>query len=175
MNVRTGVLVLLSVLFGGRPAEGSVQSAPKNVTVDRVEIEKGAHTITLFAKEQVVFKTSVAIGPGGAGPKLREGDKVTPVGRYRIVSKGPSRFRTFMGIDYPNAEDRRRFAKLKAEGQLPKAATIGGDIGIHGPLPNYEAMNKLADWTLGCIAVDPEEIDLIARITPVGTVVEIRD
>jgi murein L,D-transpeptidase YafK len=171
-----GAALCLAALAASPPSNGaSVTAELRAPAVDRIVVRKSDHKITLFAGEVVAFETTVAIGPGGAGPKLREGDQVTPVGRYRILAKSPSRFRTFMRLDYPNADDRARFAKLKAAGVLPKHARIGGDIGIHGPLPGYEAGNKLADWTLGCVAVDAEEIDAIAKLAPVGTIVDIVD
>ena len=168
-----GVAIWLAAAFASSGASGTAElRAP---AVDRIVVEKANHKITLYAGEAVAFETTVAIGPGGAGPKRREGDQVTPVGRYRIVARSPSRFRTFLRLDYPNAEDHARFARLKADGAIPKSARIGGDIGIHGPLPGYEANNKLSDWTLGCVAVDADEIDAIAKLVRVGTVVEIRD
>ena len=151
-----------------RPAAGRVT---------RVHIVKGAHTMELLDGERVVKTYRVALGPGGAGVKKREGDEITPVGRYHIVQRTPSRFHVFMRLDYPNAEDRSRFAHLKASGELPKDATIGGDIGIHGapPQAQWKAVHKLADWTLGCIAVDDAEIDEVASLVKDGTVVDIDD
>jgi murein L,D-transpeptidase YafK len=161
--------------FSGK-ADGRASGAPTEA-IDRIVVKKGEHSITLYAGERAVFSTKVAIGPGGTGPKLREGDKVTPVGRYKILSKTPSRFHTFMRLDYPNADDQARFQRLKKEGTLPAEATIGGDIGIHGAPPQviWKPVHKLADWTLGCVAVDDDEIEAIARRTPVGTVVDIVD
>ena len=122
---------------------------------------------------------TVAIGPGGAGPKLREGDKVTPVGRYHVIRHQPSQYKVFLRLDYPNATDRARFTRLKREGALPKEATIGGDIGIHGPpvtlSPAVKPLLKMTDWTLGCIAVDDDEISEIAARVPDGTIVDIED
>ncbi len=168
-----GAALCLAAAFASSGASGTADlRAP---AVDRIVIQKTAHKITLYAGESVAFETTVAIGPGGAGPKLREGDRVTPVGRYRITARSPSRFRTFLRLDYPNAEDYARFGKLKSEGVIPKHARIGGDIGIHGPLPGYEAGNKTSDWTLGCVVVDAEEIDAIAKMVRVGTTVDITD
>ena len=152
-------------------------AAPPPPRVSRVVIKKKAHTMDLFAKDDLVASYSVAIGPGGDGHKKQEGDKVTPVGRYHVVSRGPSAYTVFMRIDYPNAEDRRRFAHLKAKGDLPRAATIGGDIGIHGSpsQPMWKPAHKLVDWTLGCVAVDDDEIRDIARRVPDGTLVDIED
>lgn len=163
-------------LFMEPPARASGQ-ASKEPRVDRIVVHKGDHSLALFAGETEVFRTKVAIGPGGAGPKLQEGDKVTPVGRYHIVSKSPSRYHVFMGLDYPNAVDRARFAELKRAGTLPKDATIGGDVGIHGSPPQkvWKPLHKTVDWTLGCVAVDDDEIEAIAKRVAVGTVVDIED
>jgi len=147
--------------------------------VTRVGIKKGDHTLTLFANDVAVKTYKVAIGPGGSGPKTREGDMVTPVGRYRITQHQPSQYRTFLRLDYPTAADWRRFRALKASGVLPADATIGGDIGIHGPpvrLPDeLKPALKAHDWTAGCIAVDDDEIREIARLVKDGTVVDIED
>ena len=52
---------------------------------------------------------------GGPGPKLREGDRQVPEGRYTLEALNPnSRFHLSMKINYPNAVDRAR-AKRHAE------------------------------------------------------------
>lgn len=46
---------------------------------------------------------------GGAGPKLREGDKQVPEGIYRITALNPnSLFHLSMRLDYPNSYDLMR-------------------------------------------------------------------
>jgi murein L,D-transpeptidase YafK len=144
--------------------------------ITRILVKKNAHTMTLYAGEEAVSTYHVAIGPGGSGHKHREGDKVTPVGRYHVIDRGPSQYFTiFMRLDYPNAEDRKRFNELKAKGELPRTATIGGDIGIHGGSLPYDPAAKPNDWTLGCVAVDNDEIKEIAKRVPNWTVVDIED
>ncbi len=149
----------------------------RDLRVTKVEIKKGAHTLRLLAGEAVVANYKVAIGPGGAGPKLREGDRVTPVGRYHVVSHAPSQFHVFLRLDYPNADDRARFAKLKREGTLDKRDTIGGDVGIHGAPAQlgWKKGHKEVDWTLGCIALDDDEIEEVASLVKDGTEVDIAD
>jgi murein L,D-transpeptidase YafK len=165
--VRLALVVLLLVT--------SASASSKRVT--RVLIKKEEHTLTLFAGSEVVRTFRVAIGPGGAGPKKREGDMVTPVGHYRITAQQPSQYRTFLRLDYPTADDWKRFNAIKAS--LPAGATIGGDIGIHGPpvslADEVKAGLKARDWTAGCIAVDDDEIREIARLVKVGTPVDIED
>jgi murein L,D-transpeptidase YafK len=142
-----------------------------------VHIVKSAHVMELLDGERVLGRYTVAIGPGGAGPKHREGDRVTPVGRYHVVQRGKSsRFHVFMLIDYPNADDRARFAQMKEAGELPPGATIGGDVGIHGGNPDGSTVtNDVRDWTLGCIAVSNAEIERVAAMVANGTIVDIDD
>ena len=65
-----------------------------------------------------------------------EGDRCTPEGTFRISSKnGASKYDKFMGLNYPNDSSIARFNRLKASGQLPASARIGGDVGIHGIWP----------------------------------------
>jgi murein L,D-transpeptidase YafK len=156
---------------------------PEARRVTRILIKKKEHTIQLLSgptgSEEMVVSYKVAIGPGGSGPKRREGDRVTPVGRYHVTMHQPSQFKIFLRLDYPNAEDHRRFAALKRSGELPPEAKIGSDIGIHGPPVSLEADLKSGlkdfDWTLGCIALNDDEISEVARLVRDGTIVDIED
>lgn len=81
----------------------------------------------------------VLAASGGAGPKLRRGDRQVPEGLYRIESLNPnSRFHLALRLNYPNDFDRRR----GAEDNRPD---LGSDIMIHG---------KAA--SVGCLAVGDE-------------------
>jgi murein L,D-transpeptidase YafK len=143
----------------------------------RVVVKKADHEIVLYRGETLMKRYKAAIGPGGAGFKQREGDKVTPVGHFHVTMHQPSQFHLFLRLDYPTADDRARFTKLVATGAIPKDAHIGGDIGIHGAPPQQEwkTTHKLVDWTLGCVAVDDAEIDEIGSLVPDGTPVDIQD
>ncbi len=63
----------LSLLGAGTPPA----PLPK---VTRVHVNKSARTMQLYDGDTVVASYAVAVGKGGAGPKKREGDLVTPVG-----------------------------------------------------------------------------------------------
>lgn len=149
--------------------------APMKAT--RVLVRKTAHELVLYRGDVVMKSYRTAIGPGGSGFKRQEGDKVTPVGHFHITMHQPSQFHLFLRLDYPTADDRARFAKLVANGDLPKEAHIGGDIGIHGapPQAQWKSVHKTVDWTLGCVAVDDAEIDEIGSLVPDGTPVDIVD
>lgn len=120
---------------------------------------------------ETVLKTyTVALGRGGAGPKVREGDEKTPEGLYRISGrKRESGYHYALVISYPAAKD---VAAAKKIGARP-----GGGIMIHGirnGLGWLGPAQRLLDWTAGCIAVTDSEIDEIARAVPDGAPVEIR-
>lgn len=174
-RLRIAVLPLAATLAVFASAAHDVRVDDDKVT--RILVRKRAHEMVLFAHDVRLQTLKVAIGPGGMGPKHIEGDKVTPVGRYHVIAKSPSVWGTFMRLDYPNADDRARFAQLKREGKLPRNATIGGDIGIHGAPQDreYKKVHKASDWTLGCIALDDDEIRDLARRVPVGAIVDIED
>jgi murein L,D-transpeptidase YafK len=169
MKNALSVLVALACLAAATPS----RSGEERIT--EVHIEKARHRLELRAGDQVVKTYRVAIGPGGAGPKHQEGDKVTPVGTYRIVGRFKL-FHQFLTLSYPNAEDRARFAEMKQRGELPPEATIGGGVGIHGVnSKEWKGVHKDSDWTFGCIALDDDEVDEVAARVKDGTRVVIVD
>lgn len=158
------LLLLCSQLVCAIPAAAAPRSA------DSILILKKDHVMELQAGGKVIRTYKVALGQGGLGPKKREGDALTPEGRYVIDAKYEhSKYYKALHVSYPNAEDRKRAARM---GVPP-----GGAIMIHG-LPNGKgwvgARHRLFDWTLGCIAVTDEEIDEVWSLVPVGIPVEIR-
>ena len=85
---------------------------------------------------------------------------------YRITKKFDSRKTKYykaLLLNYPNEEDTARFREEIANGSLPRNAKIGGLIEIHGN------GGKGIDWTEGCVALSDREMDLIFKITKVGT------
>ena len=108
-----------------------------------------------------------AIGLNGFSAKQVAGDRATPEGRYRILKKKPaSKFYRALLIDYPNAEDRRRFLEEKRRGLIAPTAGIGGLIEIHG--------GGVAGMTYGCVALEnPSMAELFSMVgegTPVTIV-----
>jgi murein L,D-transpeptidase YafK len=155
----------LWALDGTQPAQ---QPAPQKA--DSILILKKDHVMELMAGGKVIRSYKVAMGQGGLAPKVRQGDGRTPEGHYIIDAKyANSEYHKALHISYPNAEDRKRAARL--------GVSPGGSILIHG-LPNGKgyvgAAHRLYDWTLGCVAVTDEEIDEVWELVAVGTPVEIR-
>jgi murein L,D-transpeptidase YafK len=146
------------------------QQHPAPQKADAILILKKDHLMELLAGGKVIRTYKVALGQGGLAPKVRQGDARTPEGHYSIDAKyTATHYHKALHISYPDAEDRKRAAKL--------GVSPGGSILIHG-LPNGQgyvgAAHRLYDWTLGCVAVTDEEIDEIWELVPVGTPVEIR-
>jgi murein L,D-transpeptidase YafK len=144
--------------------------------VTEVRIDKSDHRLDLVAAGQLIKSYSVAIGSGGLGPKRFEGDKTTPVGTYRIVSRFRGLFHQFLTVSYPSDEDRKRYAELKQQGEVPAGRGVGNGIGIHGVGgKDFSGVHKQSDWTHGCIALDDAEIDELSRLVKDGTAVIITD
>lgn len=163
-----GVSVLICALAscGTRPSA----PAPGTEKADSILILKNQHLMELVARGRVIRTYKVALGRGGLKPKEREGDKLTPEGRYVIDSRNDhSGFYRALHISYPNTEDRRHATQL---GVAP-----GGAIMMHGIKNGYGwlgAAHRSLDWTAGCVAVTDGEIDEVWDLVPVGTPVEIR-
>jgi murein L,D-transpeptidase YafK len=152
--------------FSGRPAP----------TVTEIRIDKSDHTLKLMAGKDVVKTYKVAIGGGGMGPKQYEGDRTTPTGTYKMTSRFKGLYRQFLNVSYPNDEDKKRFAALKAKGGVPAGRGIGFGIGIHGTGQKaWNGVHKLSDWTAGCIALDDAEIDELSSMVKDGTTIVITD
>jgi tetratricopeptide (TPR) repeat protein len=137
---------------------------------DKILIEKEERRLTLMAKGKVLKIYKIALGGNPHGPKERQGDNKTPVGIYLIDSRNKdSHHHLSLHISYPNEKDKKRAKKM--------GISPGGDIMIHGIKNGFSWVgdsHKEVDWTNGCIAVTDEEIEEIAKLTPNGTMVEIR-
>ncbi|TCS12224.1 L,D-transpeptidase family protein [Caulobacter sp. BK020] len=175
MMRRRAVMAMLGVvglaLAGcSAPSTASPRSErAEGMLADRIVVEKAAHRMTLFAGERKLATYRVSLGRGGLAPKVRQGDRRTPEGDYRITGRNPrSAYHLSLRIGYPTPA---QSAQARAGGVDP-----GGDIMIHG-LPNgrggMAALYRGQDWTDGCIAVTDAEMDEIWRLTRDGAAVRI--
>jgi murein L,D-transpeptidase YafK len=141
-------------------------------------------------KDTVKEYENIAIGSNGPTLAKRVNDETTPLGDFRIARINPrSRFRVFMGFDYPTMEHAKR---ALADGRLgpeeyleinnawlakqppPQNTTLGGNLGIHGLGVGDRKIHGRFNWTEGCIAVTNEQIDELAHWVGVGTLVSVR-
>ena len=129
-------------------------------------ISKLERRLTVYKAGRVYRSYPIGLGFNGLSSKLHSGDNATPEGRYHIIQKiAPSQYYKALLIDYPNEEDRRRFAREKDRGVIPVTIGIGGDIEIHGGGPD--------SLTRGCISMDNDTLDELFGLVGVGTPVTI--
>lgn len=156
-----------------------------------VLVNTDAHTVSVIQDGSVkeTFRR-IALGRGGAAAVHYKGDGRTPLGTFRVVwINRNSRFHIFFGLDYPNdgqAEIALQRNKIDIDtyysirtavyrGVLPPQDTaLGGYIGIHGLGNGNRWLQRMADWTQGCIALSNKQIDRLARWVDIGTKVVIR-
>lgn len=133
-------------------------------------VDKARRRLTLYRRGKAVRVFDVEIGSAGLAPKRQAGDRATPEGHYRVVEVkrgAATRYHGALLLDYPNADDRRRFADRAREGLVPRGVGIGSLIEIHGD------GGRGRDWTEGCVALTNEDIDGLLRVVGVGTPVTI--
>ena len=166
---RTGLAALLLAMLCSTCWSDDKPGGKAVGKVDRILVEKSAHTMRLMRGAEVVKTYSVALSRV-AGAKEQEGDHKVPEGEYVVDSKNPhSRFHLALHVSYPNTVDRERAGKRGVE--------PGSDIEIHGLDSTFAwvgGLHRLLDWTDGCIGVTNPEIEEIWQLVPVGTAVEIR-
>jgi lipoprotein-anchoring transpeptidase ErfK/SrfK len=135
-----------------------------------IVVSKADRELTLYKGGRKVLSYPVRLGFNGIREKRFQGDGATPEGRYRVIDArgaGRTQFYRALVLDYPNAEDRRRFQLAKQSGKIAPAKDIGGQIEIHG------VESELMAQTLGCIMLaNPHMAELFARV-PSGTPVTI--
>lgn len=147
--------------------EMAINESKENQTYSIV-VDKLSRKCFVYFNGAKKYEFDVELGRNWVGDKLRMGDKATPEGKYKIISKfSGTKYNNALLLDYPNEEDRKRFYKEKARGTIPSYAKIGGGIEIHG------SGGKGVDWTEGCIALEDSEMNLIFRLASIGTPVTI--
>lgn len=166
------ILSLLTRYFDPQQAKTWKTSAEETIAEARAR----GTTVFLVAKlerELAVYRGAkrlavygIGLGRFGLSDKTSAGDDATPEGRYRVTKKYPwTKFYKALLINYPNDEDRKKFARAKKMGLLPASASIGGLIEIHG--------GGMDGVTEGCVAVDNEVMDKLYSLAEVGTTVTI--
>jgi L,D-peptidoglycan transpeptidase YkuD (ErfK/YbiS/YcfS/YnhG family) len=135
-----------------------------------VVVFKDSHRLTVYDNGKPVRSFSADMGLKSVNDKQHAGDSATPEGRYTITAKkgaGKSTYYKALLLDYPNAEDRATFERMKRAGRIPRGARLGGMIEIHGE------GGRGKDWTRGCVALSNSDIDVLFTRVGVGTPVTI--
>ena len=133
-------------------------------------IDKLRRRVVLYRAGRVVASYPAELGANGLVRKEHSGDRATPEGRYHIVvaKRAPqTKYNKALLINYPNDEDRMRFALGRRRGTISRGAGIGNLIEIHGD------GGEGRDWTDGCVALTNEDMDRLFAHVRVGTPVTI--
>jgi len=203
MNTLYSNTIFVSLVFASLMIIATIRSSPaqeRNLTRQgdateeryRILVKKGERKLYLYVredgKERLAKTYQISLGNNPSGSKHRQGDGATPEGDYYITHKNArSRFFLSLGVSYPNIADADKGLKdgliTKAEHQAivgaiqaktkpPQNTRLGGDIFIHGG-GTGKLFGLVQDWTLGCVALENEEIKELFEMIPVKTPVKI--
>lgn len=152
-----------------------------------IEVWKRERKLHLMKGAEIQRTFRMALGAQKPeGNKRVRGDGATPEGRYFIAEADPAPGANRYGarslrISYPSAADARRalgegqidrktyldIVRAVRAGQTPPQHTaLGGSIRIHGG-------GSSNDWTLGCMALDDDDVTWLYDHVQVGTRVDV--
>ncbi len=139
-------------------------------------VDKSDYELKVYDDEGWYATYPIVFGSKDLGDKMKEGDKRTPDGSFKVILKkihpkwGPE-----LLLDYPNDVSYQRFKERKAKGLIPKSARIGNGIAIHATRPQEEwTIDNFYNWTDGCVSVKYTEMKDLFSYIPVGTKVTIQ-
>jgi murein L,D-transpeptidase YafK len=137
----------------------------------KIIIDKSDYELSVYEDGEWSVTYPVVFGNDDQGDKMIAGDKKTPEGNFKIIAKrNHKKWCRFMALDYPTKESYDKFNQRKANKQIPQAARIGGDVGIHGTWPHDDYLiDRYKNWTLGCIALKNDDLVELYDMVPVGT------
>jgi murein L,D-transpeptidase YafK len=159
----------------------------------RVVVWKQRRVLEVVDTGRVIRRYRISLGVSPVGRKEVRGDGKTPVGKYYIYEKRPSKsFRWFFALNYPDSEDADRAFKAgrisadtwtdiwiadRTGRQPPWDTPLGAFVGIHGTGADARKarLRLAADWTNGCIALSDRDIEDLNALIPVGTAVDIHE
>jgi murein L,D-transpeptidase YafK len=139
-------------------------------------VSKKDYELNVYDEEGWYATYPIVFGSKDLGDKMREGDRRTPTGSFKVLMKKTNkRWGIELLLDYPNAESYRRFNERKAKGLIPKNARIGDGIAIHSTRKEEEwTVDNFYNWTDGCISVKYSEMGDLYSYIPAGTPVTIQ-
>ncbi len=135
-----------------------------------LRVVKAKHRLNVYYKGHLLTAYKCVFGPTPALQKKCEGDRCTPEGTFTIQNvKDHNKWDKFMLIDYPNEESRKLFEENKRNGLIPKNASIGGLVGIHGIWSQGDnVIDMKHNWTDGCISLKNSDIEELSKIIKPG-------
>jgi murein L,D-transpeptidase YafK len=177
LKIIFGGIVALFIVSGCGMSLGTKSSGyyrgncaqPLSSTIaDRLVVDKSDRKMYLYKNGSIIQTFRVSLGANDyQGPKIKRGDKRTPIGTYTIINKRCHSVKYMaMTISYPNANDRARAAARHVD--------PGNLITIHGqPYWNADghgdAYTLSKDWTDGCVALTNNDMRKLWSMVRVGT------
>lgn len=139
-------------------------------------IDKSDYELQVYDDKGWYATYPVVFGSSSLDDKEMEGDRKTPEGTFKVISKKTHpKWDRFIMLDYPNKESYEKFNQRKRSGQIPGNAQIGGGVGIHGTWPHEDyQVDKYKNWTNGCISLKNEDVEDLYDYIAIGTKVIIR-
>jgi hypothetical protein len=147
----------------------------------RIVVSKSKRTLELFKDGALVGAYPAIFGTSDQGQRRTWNDRRTPSGDFLVADKFPDQWNGALVINYPLSG---QIARGFADNQLtiPQAAEmalevltrrlpnqftrLGGWVAIHGG-------REGGGWTLGCVALDTNDMRQVYDRVPVGTRVHI--
>ncbi len=154
----------------------SKKSVSLPISPVKIVIDKSSYELHVYDAKGWYATYPVVFGNKNLDDKKMEGDRKTPEGDYRVAAKRyHNKWSRFMALDYPNKEDLAKFEERKRRGEIPRNASPGGGIGIHGTWPHEGfVVDRYNNWTNGCISLKNEDVQELYNYVPVGTSITIR-
>ena len=139
-----------------------------DMKADMVVVKKSQYSMTLLKNGRPIRQYWIALGENPRGPKVRQGDKRTPEGRYLLdYKKDRSNYYKAIHISYPNLDDLHRAKTLGVE--------PGNMVMVHGqPNRAKDKSVQRSNWTDGCIALLNQDMEEFWHLVEPGTPIEIR-
>jgi len=160
--------------FKNLPVVKAVKTTAENPYY--IIVDKSDYELKVYDAEGWYATYPIVFGSKDLSDKMREGDKRTPNGSFKIIIKkihpkwGPE-----LLLDYPNEDCIKRFNERKAKGLIPSTARIGAGIAIHATRPQEEwTIDNYYNWTDGCVSVKYTEMKDLFSYIPIGTPVTIQ-
>ncbi|NVO02572.1 MAG: L,D-transpeptidase [Bacteroidetes bacterium] len=160
-------------------ATNNIQKLIDSLKLDKnkivIYIDKSDLKLSLKIDTIILKSYDVVLGGNQVDDKRQEGDGCTPEGKFKVRAMYPHKsWSKFIWIDYPTKDSEKKFNASKKTGEIPKDATIGGQIGIHGVPEGCDYLiDKKQHWTLGCISLKNENINEVYKWVKVGTKITI--
>lgn len=171
------VAVALAGLFLAIYRRASRPALNRQLPDVRIVIIKSKRQLMLYSDNRLLRTYDVGLGFNPIPDKAREGDGATPEGEFYVFTKNEqSAYYLSLGISYPNIEDAERglrdeliteeqygqiVSAIQSRRTPPQNTALGGLIYIHGH-------GSKKDWTLGCVALDDNNMKELFEAIPVG-------